>query len=168
MRTRRAGEDGFTLLETLAGLAALSLLAVGAWMVAGAALRGAARVRAGPLQAARVIRLDDRLRASALRIRPPWWGTGPVIDGAGDGWTVPYLDGDPARSLVIRWSGGVLTVDDGSTATRHEGFAGADLAPVVAGDGRVIGVRLSVEAAPIGALAIAARFGGRALAGRPP
>jgi prepilin-type N-terminal cleavage/methylation domain-containing protein len=80
MRTRWNAEEGFTLVEVLAGLAAISMLAVGVWGAAAAAFRGSERARGGHLASA-----GDKL----------------------DGWVRSCIGGATAmvgRTAQVRWA----------------------------------------------------------------
>jgi prepilin-type N-terminal cleavage/methylation domain-containing protein len=157
----RGGEEGFTLLETLVALVVLSVLGIGAWTAVSVAWRSVERVHAGSRAGAEVLRLDDRLRACAGRVRPPWWGGEPVLEVVGDTWRVSCLDGDPGTVLTLSWRDGVLSIDDGGTRTRHRGFADVELASARDGAGVPFGVELSCAADPLGRFTIIASFGGR-------
>jgi len=159
----RPGEEGFTLLETLVAMVVLSALGVGAWVAVDVAWRSVERFHAGSRAGAEVLRLDDRLRACAGRVRPPWWGGEPALEVAGDTWHITCLDGDPSRVLALSWRAGVLSIDDGTTTTRHTGFADIGLSPSLDGTGRPFGIELDLAAAPLGRFAIVARYGGRPL-----
>jgi prepilin-type N-terminal cleavage/methylation domain-containing protein len=165
MATRWRGEEGFTLVEVLAGLAAISVLAVGVWGAAAAAFRGVERARDTASASVGVLRLDDRFRACVGRVRPPWWAVEPAIVSDGDGWRICFLDGDARASLAVRRSDGVLTIDDGATTTRHEGCRSVDLSPVLDRAGHALGVKLALESDALGRLEMIARFGGQALRG---
>lgn len=163
MRTRWSGEEGFTLVEVLAGLAAISLLAVGVWSAAAAAFRGVERARDTASASVEALRLDDRFRACVGRVRPPWWAAEPAIVSDGDGWRIPFLDGRADASLAVRWADGVLAIDDGATTTRHGGCRAAALSPVLDPAGNAFGVRLVHESGALGSLEMIARFGGHAV-----
>jgi len=167
----RPGEEGFTLLETLVAMVVLSALGVGAWVAVAVAWRSVERIRAGSRAGAEVLRLDDRLRACAGRVRPPWWGGEPALETgggepaleAGSAWRIACLDGDPGKFLILSWRDGVLSIDDGAIITRHTGFADVGCSPALDGTGASFGVERDLAAAPLGRFAIVARYGGRPL-----
>jgi prepilin-type N-terminal cleavage/methylation domain-containing protein len=165
MRTRWPGEDGFTLVEVLVGLAVISLLGVAVWGAAAAAFRGVERARRSALASARAIQLDDRFRACIGRVRPPWWGGEPRMESEGAAWRIGDLDGEAGKALVLRWADGVLSIDDGTTATRHTGYTGVELAPALDTGGRVFGSKLVVVGGALGRLEILARWGGQVVNG---
>lgn len=139
----------------------LSLLGIGAWTGVSVAWTSVERFRAGSRAGAEVLRLDDRLRACAGRVRPPWWGGGPGIGVSGDTWRISCLDGDPGSVLALSWRGGVLAIDDGGVVTRHRGLTDVVLAPALDGAGTPCGIELGFTADPLGRFTIVARFGGR-------
>ena len=159
----RPAEDGFTVLEVLAGLAILSLLGLGVWSGAASSLRTASRVRAAMLANARLLQLDDRLREAVGRIVPPWWCDGPEIRESEGSWRVPLVGGDPAKFLVIECANGVVSIDDGDYVSRFPGFTSLRLAPAWEGKGGLRGLTIEVFATGIGAFSISARFGGAEL-----
>jgi prepilin-type N-terminal cleavage/methylation domain-containing protein len=156
-------ENGFTVLEVLVGLAILSLLGVGAWSGASASLRAAARVRAAVLANARLLQLDDRIREAAGRIVPPWWAKGPEIQELQGEWRVPLIDGDPGEVLVVAFTDGVLSIDDGDFVSLFPGFTAVRLAHAWEGECGLRGLRLDIAGKEIGQLSINARLGGAAL-----
>jgi prepilin-type N-terminal cleavage/methylation domain-containing protein len=159
----RPGEEGFTLLEVLVGMVVLSLLGIGAWSAVTVALRSVERFRDSARAGFRVLQLDDRLRACADRVRPPWWSGEPELQAEGYAWRISCLDGDPGRMLAISWQDGVLAIDDGERIARYRGFTDVSLSAVRDGTGAAFGVELSLEAEHLGRLRIVARYGGRAV-----
>jgi prepilin-type N-terminal cleavage/methylation domain-containing protein len=164
----RPGEEGFTLLEVLVGMVVLSLLGIGAWTAVSVAWRSVERFRAGSRAGAAVLQLDDRLRACAARVRPPWWGGEPGLSAAGDAWRISCLDGDPDRALTLSCQDGVLAIDDGQLVARYHGFTDVDLSPARDPTGSQFGVELSITADPLGRFTIVATYGGRAVRGGVP
>jgi prepilin-type N-terminal cleavage/methylation domain-containing protein len=161
--TSRPGEEGFTLLETLVGMVILSALAVGAWTATTVAWRSVARFRESALSGVQLLKLDDRLRDCAARVRPPWWGGEPCLQAAGRTWSISCLDGDPDKTLTLAWRDGVLWIDDGTRVSRHPGFSSAALSPALDEAGAPLGIELSLERERFGGLAIIARYGGRVI-----
>ena len=159
----REGEEGSTLLEVLVAMVVLSALGVGVWAAVTVSMQSVTRSRAGGLAATQVLQIDDRLRACVDRVRAPWWMPTPSIEAGEGSWRVPFLDGDPAKALVVSWAAQVLTIDDGSTASRYGGFTSARLAPALGADGKPFGVELSLEGKPIGKVSVVARYGGMEL-----
>jgi prepilin-type N-terminal cleavage/methylation domain-containing protein len=156
----RPGEEGFTLLEVLAGLVVLSLLGIGVWTAVTVALRSVERFREGARAGSQALRLDDRFRACVDRVRPPWWGGEPEMRTEGHTWRISCLDGDPGKMLTLSWQDGVLTIDDGERVMRYRGIVDADCAPAMDGTGMPFGAELSLEAEHLGRFTIVARYGG--------
>jgi prepilin-type N-terminal cleavage/methylation domain-containing protein len=157
----RRGEEGFTLLEVLAGMVVLSLLGIGVWTAVTVAWRSVERFREGARAGSQALRLDDRFRACAGRVRPPWWGGEPELRSEGNSWRISCLDGDPGKTLTLSWQGGVLAIDDGESVTRYPGIADADCAPARDGTGVPFGAEISLEVEHVGRFTIVARYGGR-------
>jgi len=155
----RPSEQGFTLVEVLIGMAILSILGVGVWSGVTVALRTAERFHARALANARLLQLDDRFRECAGRILAPWWISGPSLSTTGGSWSVAWLDGDPKRKLVLSFSEGVLSVDDGAYVSRYPGLSSASLAAGLDGRNESLGMTLTVEGKDIGHKAIVARYG---------
>jgi hypothetical protein len=139
----------------------LSLLGIGVWTAVTVAWRSVDRFREGALAGSQALRLDDRFRACADRVRPPWWGGEPELWEEGHTWRISCLDGDPGKTLTLSWQGGVLSIDDGDSVTRYRGIADADCAPARDVAGMPFGAELSIEAEHLGRFTIVARYGGR-------
>jgi hypothetical protein len=141
-------------------MAILSVLGIGVWSGVSVSLRTAQRVHDRALLNARLLQLDDRLRGSAGRVLVPWWIQGPVLEQAEDGsWSVPWLDGDPARKLQVAFRDGILTIDDGSVVTRYAGFTSATLAAGLEGMTPALGMTLIVQAKNLPPLSFVVRYG---------
>ena len=161
--TSLPAENGFTVLEVLVGLAILSLLGIGVWSGVAASLRAASRVHEAVLANARLLQLDDRIRAAAGRIVPPWWDRGPEIQELQAEWRVPMVDGYPEKFLVVAFKDGVLSVDDGDFVSLFPGFTSVSLTPAWEGESGLRCLRLDVAGKGIDPLSISARFGGAEL-----
>ncbi len=157
------GEEGFTLLEVLVGMVVLSLLGIGVWTAVTVAWRSVERFRESVRAGSQVLQLDDRFRACADRVRPPWWGGEPELQAEGHTWRIACLDGDPGKTLTLSWQEGVLAIDDGESIARYRGITDVDLAPARDGSGMPYGAELSLEAEHLGRFTIVARYGGRAV-----
>jgi prepilin-type N-terminal cleavage/methylation domain-containing protein len=164
----RPGEEGFTLLEVLVGMVVLSLLGIGVWTAVAVAGRSMERFRESVRAGSQVLQLDDRFRACADRVRPPWWGGEPDLVAAGGAWRISCLDGDPDRALTLSWQDGVLAIDDGELVARYRGLTDVELAPARDPAGRQLGVELRLTAEPLGRFTIVARYGGHAVRGGVP
>ncbi len=167
MRTRRArsstsrdADGGFTLVEVIVGMAILSLLGVAVWGGTTAALRAVSRAHDAALGNARLLELDDRFRAAAFRIRPPWWESELAVEDSNDTWRIPFLDGAKDRFLVVSVKDGILSIDDGEIATQYAGVTTASLALEKDESGTPFAAALEVEGRDTGHLTILARLGG--------
>jgi prepilin-type N-terminal cleavage/methylation domain-containing protein len=161
---RKTGERGFTVLEVLIGMVVLSLLAITAWSAAAISFRSASRIKASAMSSGRLLLLDDRIRDVALRIRFPWWREATLESGADGSWRIPYLDGDPKKTLALEFHAGVLTVDDGLYASRYPGFAAARLTQATDETGHAYGLVLWLGITGMRELTIVAAYGGAGLA----
>ena len=155
----RKSEEGFTLLETLVAMVVLSALGVGVWAAVTVSEQSVARSRASSRAATQVLQVDDRLRACVSRVRAPWWMPAPSIQGDDGSWNIPYLDGDPDKSLAISWKTTELSIDDGGAVSRYPGFTSARLTSALDVDGRPYGVELTLEGKYVSRISIIARFG---------
>jgi len=155
----RGSDGGFTLLETLVAMVVLSALGIGVWAAVTVSTQSITRSRASGRAAVQVLQIDDRLRACVSRVRAPWWFPAPAIEGSDGSWQLPYLDGDPGKSLAISWKEAVLSIDDGATLSRYPGFTSARLTPALDADGKPYGVELALEGRYVGRVSIVARFG---------
>jgi hypothetical protein len=160
-------ESGSTFLEVLVALGILSLLGVGAWNAASVSLRLASAVRAKTLESSRLLELDDRLRALASRVRTPYWAAGHGVALAEGECRVAWLDGDPARSLVLSFREGVLSVGDGEGAMAYRGFRHAGFLTALDAEGLPFGITVELETQEGRALTVIGRFGGAPVRGRP-
>jgi prepilin-type N-terminal cleavage/methylation domain-containing protein len=164
-RSSAGNERGSTLLEVIIALAILSLIGIGAWTAASVSLRTAARSHARILSGARLLQLDDSIRALAARVRPPYWLPDPAVTLDGGKMRVASLDGDPGKSLDLVFDNGVLALDAGGEPTRFSGLRNASFAPALDADGHIDGIRLELEAGPGTRAIIIARFGGTPIRG---
>jgi hypothetical protein len=123
------------------------------------ALRTGERFHTRALANARLMQLDDRFRDCAGRILAPWWISGPAIETTDDSWSVAWLDGDPKRTLVLSFSDGVLSVDDGAYVSRYPGLSSVSLTAGLDGRNESLGMTLTVEGKDVGHEAIVARYG---------
>ncbi len=141
-------------------MAILSVLGLGVWSGVRVSLRAAQRIHDRALVNARLLQLDDRLRGCAGRVLAPWWIAGPTIEQTEDGaWSVGWLDGDPARKLLVAFRDGVLTIDDGAVVSRYPGFSSASLAAGLEGKTPALGMTLIVEGKDVPQLSLVVRYG---------
>ncbi len=140
-------------------MAILSILGVGIWTGFSVGLRAARKFQARALTSARLLQLDDRFRGCVGRVRAPFWLPGPVLEADGESWSIAWLDGNPDARLQISYSGGVLSIDDGSYVSRFPGFSGASIAAGLDGKDAAMGLTLTVERAGIPPTSLVARYG---------
>jgi hypothetical protein len=163
-RSRRpysaGSEGGSTLLEVIVGLLVLSLIGLGAWSAASVSLRTVGRTGDAIRLRTRVLQVDDRLRGLSARVRTPYWMPEHLVALEGGRLSVGCLDGDLGKSLVVEFSGGILSISDGDGMSRFSGFTGAELAPARDESQRVIGIRLQLKTAAEQPVTIVTRFGG--------
>ena len=158
--TRPTGaQDGFTLLEILAGLLIMSILGVSIWGGVSACIRVTSRIHDTALASTRILAMDDTLRNLAGRIRAPYWASEYLIENAEGEMRIAYLDGDPAKSMVLKMAGGALSVFDGVTTYAYQGFAGVSAQAAADKDGNVFGISVTVEEKGRAPFSITARFG---------
>ncbi len=158
-RPARRGTDGFTLLEVLAGLLIMSILGAAIWGGVSASLRVSTRIHDTALASTRILGMDDRLRSLAARIRVPYWTPEYLMEAADGEMRIAYLDGDPAKSLVLKADSGTLTISDGSAVTAFAGFTSTEVAAAKDKAGNVFGVSVTVEEKGRAPFVITARFG---------
>jgi hypothetical protein len=161
--SRGRGEQGSTLLSVLVAMVVLSLVGICAWSAASTAVRVAGRVRARAMMNARLLLLDRCFREEALRIRPPWWGRIPEIEGGEGDWRIPYREGAADACLAITWRGGRLCIDNGERILMFGGFTSVSLKAVREDATECRRLVISLEGIECGSLAIEARMGGMPL-----
>lgn len=154
-----ATQDGSTLLEVLAALLIMSILGLGIWSAVSSSLRLTTKIHDSTMASTRILVLDDRLRALAGRIRAPFWVPDFLIEATDSEMHVAYLDGDPSKSLILKIDGNVLSIDDGTTVTRHSGFTRVSMAATPDSSGRVCGITVSLEEKGRASFSLTARFG---------
>jgi hypothetical protein len=157
----KRSERGSTILEVLVALFILSALGIAAWQAGIATLRIAAHAHDSLMGGARLLQLDDHLRASARRVIPPFWAPEKLVEASDTSLSVPYLDGDAGKSLSLTYANGILNVDDGERLVRFSGFTRVSFA-AAEDDQRQYGITLQAEehGTP---LIITAHFGGTAV-----
>jgi hypothetical protein len=162
----RRSESGSTLLEILAALLVISILGLGIWNGVAACLRLTTRFHDAALRSSELLRLDDRLRALAQRVRIPYWVPDHLIESADGELHIAYLDGDPSKSMALKFSQGTLIVEGGETSARYSDIASAAFSPAADPAGEVYGLTVSVEEKGGTPVTITARFGSAPLSGR--
>jgi hypothetical protein len=161
----RNSEHGSTILEVMIALAILSALALGAWSAVGASLRLSGRQRERVRESADLLAADDALRGLALRVRPPFWGPPAPTQVGPDELVVPFLDGDPRKSLHVAFRDGTLLLGDGAATAAFTGFTSGAVAPAVDAAGTVYGLSIELTRADGRTVTIVARFGGMPVGG---
>jgi type II secretory pathway pseudopilin PulG len=163
-RARLAG--GFSTIEAMVALLLLSLVG----LIAVEAVSGGRRASgAGSARAAAAVRLlqaDTALRRAVGEIRVPYWVGHVEAAAVEGGFSLPYRDGEEARSLRVAASAGWIVLDaegDGTAVRRLGPFAEASVEPVF-DDGRLWGVKAIVRAYEGGdPVELRARIGSRAV-----
>jgi hypothetical protein len=90
---------------------------------------------------------------------PPWWTTfdaEPQVDGS---LVLPYLDGLPAQSLIVRVSDGALLLGGPSAVLARLPCTDARVAAIRDRAGRVAGVEMWIRVSKDRALTVVARLG---------
>jgi hypothetical protein len=146
------------VLEVLAALLILSLLGIGAWNAVSVSLRLVTRIHDKVLASVRLLELDDRIRDLAGRVRAPFWAPDHAAIMA-DGVTVPYLDGNPDKSLSLSFRDGKLVVGDGEIISRYIDFMIADFSMAVDSQNMIFGITVALEEKDGERVSITARFG---------
>jgi prepilin-type N-terminal cleavage/methylation domain-containing protein len=155
----RRREQGFTLVEVLIGMAIMSILGLAVWTAVTVGLRTAGRLHDGALANARLLLLDDRLREAVGRVRVPWWIAEPAVETAPGAWSIPWLDGEPDRKLVISWHDEAVWIDDGQYVSRHPGMTSVVVQPGLEGRDAALGITLAAVRSDTTSVRIVARYG---------
>ena len=155
-------DRGSSVLEVFVTVLLLSALGLALWSGVSAGVRLGRRALRDSLAAARLVQLDSFLRRSALRVRTPFWETGPV-EQTGPGWLrVAWLDGEPSEGMLLEQRDGLLLVHAGPVAPVAFGpFAALEIGLYRDPAGEPRGLRVAVVVAggqdPV---VIVAPFGG--------
>jgi len=164
MRVERS-RDGFTTLEAVIALALISIVAGLLFASASGLVRASGRDRSRALAVAKLYRLDDCLRNSALRVRIPYWAPGVEAESLPDGAAFPYCDGERDAIIEVRGADGALLVRTPDASYRFDGVL--DVAVSTARDSAGIPVGLRVAFSLEGRhFEVLARFGAAAAAVR--
>ena len=165
----RRNEHGSTILEMLVAIFILSGLSVGVWRVVGASLRLAGRVQESVLAGARLIQLDDTVRGLSARVLPPFWAPEDFVLTGHGVLRAAFLDGDPARSLVVSFGDGTLSVGDGTRESKFPGFRTVTFSVALDRENHAYGIVLEAEGNEGRSTVITSRFGGSSIrSGRAP
>lgn len=157
--THRRSESGSSLIEVIAALLIMSIVGMGIWNSVAAGLRISGRigdsVRAGTV----LLSLDDRLRELASRVRIPFWSKDYLVESSADEMRVAWLDGDPAKSIIMKRDGDALVIDDGTAPRRYKGMASIAFSAASSDQGGVYGITVTVEGPGFTRREITAAFG---------
>jgi prepilin-type N-terminal cleavage/methylation domain-containing protein len=153
-------DQGFALLEVIAGLAILSVVSIGVWSGATAVLRVISRYHDTALACARLLQLDDRFREAVGRVCVPWWLSGPTVKEMDNGYSIPFLDGQPDKVMSIRLRNGSLFITDGAYVSDFPGVTAASVSAALDASSASRGAALEIEMTGIGRVVIVARWGG--------
>jgi hypothetical protein len=144
------------LLFSALGIAVWSGLAGGQNLVT-----RAIRLAAGT---SRLMQMELHLRRTAALVQTPFWLPGPGAEEAAGSLQVPWLNGDPAQTLLLSWQQGRLQVRtrQGEPGAIFGPFASVQCGLYSAGPEGAYGLRVTVlvEAGDPEPLVILAPFGG--------
>jgi prepilin-type N-terminal cleavage/methylation domain-containing protein len=161
-------DDGFTLLEIMAGLVVISLIGVVVWQGVSHTGRLFEKVSSSLFSTIRTVQMDQYLREETAKIKAPFWiAEFRVQENEGLALSIPYLEGDADRFLVFERKDGYLRVGERKRGSEDMEAAQVfgpfeDISYEIAGNGaeREYGVRFSVRLRQTSkAVDIVARFG---------
>ncbi len=157
--TRRRSESGSSLIEVIAALLIMSIVGMGIWNSVAAGLRISGRIGDSVRAGSMLLSLDDRVRELASRVRIPFWSKDYLVESSADEMRVAWLDGDPAKSVVMKRSGDTLVIDDGTEPRRFKGISSMSFSAASTGQGGVYGITITVEGSGFTRREITAAFG---------
>jgi hypothetical protein len=134
-------------MEVLVTVLLLSALGLALWSGMSAAVRLGRRVVGEAVAAARLSQLDRVLRREALRVRTPYWATGPRAESGPDSLRVSWLDGQPSGTLLLERRGSLLVVRSDGPPAVFGPFANLEFDVFRGGTDHPQGLRVAVNAA---------------------
>jgi len=163
----RRNEQGSTILEVLIALVILTTLGMVTWHAAGVSLRLAGRLHERVRARSRLLQLDDALRGLAGRVCPPYWAPSHLIKTDENTLRVAYLDGDPAKNLILTVQKDCLVMNDQKNIVRYPGFASVELSPAVDREQREFGIAVRLVQEGRQPVSIIVPIGGLPFGSRP-
>ncbi len=141
---RETAESGFTLMEAAVYLVLLSLLCglLYAGIASLAALGRKTEERSKRIIA--ISSIDETLRSSVARIRMPYWYTPTPYIGSDTYASVPFLDGEQAKRLIIHRQGKSLFIDDGEHTEAFDSIESISALPFADSNGTIRGLSVRV------------------------
>lgn len=114
-------------METALTLAILAALLLVVWSGVGAGSRSLNSIGRRIRSDLELVRIDRAIRGSLERILVPFWRSCPRFERLEGGIRLYDLDGIPDRYLEIRYSDGLLAIEDGERQKAFGGIAALDV-----------------------------------------